>query len=430
MVPAARWTRSRLRRAVGTIDRLGERLPHTPWWERQHVIRSVRRYRQHAARTQARREAFPQHLHNYERSVYSQNGEDGIIAEVLGRLDLGGGFLVEIGAAAGDENCTRALIEGSGWTGVWFEADPALAAVAREVAPAPTLRVVEARVDKDNVEGLLDEAEVPRDLELLVLDIDGNDWWVLESILRSFSPRFIVVEYNASVGFRDWVLPYDPQASWDYDDRHGASLLAFDRLLSGKGYALVGCDSCGVNAFFVRQADAGRFLRPGDVEFHHAPMALRAGMGHSRSPMRHRSMPALEPDELDRVAVGSIEVLDDPPLGFVDLVATVRNGTAVELVSGLVRPLHAVAWWGGGDDRPESVLERFPLLWPIRPGRSGPVHLRLPLPPDRRDELTVAIVQEDVRWLTETTTVAFTGSRGTTGTTGTTGTAESTGIGG
>src|SRR4051794_15249841 len=59
-------------------------------------------------------------LRGYERRVYSQNGEDGIIQEILGRVGVLNRFFVEVGVESGREcNCARLLLE-EGWRGVFF----------------------------------------------------------------------------------------------------------------------------------------------------------------------------------------------------------------------------------------------------------------------------------------------------------------------
>jgi hypothetical protein len=92
---------------------------------------------------------------------------------------------------------------------------------------------------------------------LLSVDIDGNDYWVWQAI-DVVRPRIVVIEYNARFGAdRAVTIPYDPQFvrqqahySMIY---YGASLAALTQLGQAKGYALVGCNSAGNNAFFVRK---------------------------------------------------------------------------------------------------------------------------------------------------------------------------------
>ena len=60
--------------------------------------------------------ADPLHLDRLEHSEYSQDGEDGIVAEIFTRIAPKDRPFIEIGASDGKENCTRALVE-QGWQG-------------------------------------------------------------------------------------------------------------------------------------------------------------------------------------------------------------------------------------------------------------------------------------------------------------------------
>jgi hypothetical protein len=104
----------------------------------------------------------------------------------------------------------------------------------------------------NNVNSVLRDASMAGDVDLLVIDIDGNDYHVLKNI-DAIRPRVICVEYNAS--FRppyNWVMPHDDNHAWDGSNHFGASLSAYEELLREKGFSLVGCCLSGANAFFVR----------------------------------------------------------------------------------------------------------------------------------------------------------------------------------
>ncbi len=109
----------------------------------------------------------------------------------------------------------------------------------------------------ENLEPTILGSGLPQEIDLLSIDVDGNDYWFWEGI-SCLSPRIVVIEYNASLGPEmALATPYDPlflryekHASGFY---HGASLTALERLGKEKGYSLIGCDSTGVNAFFVRE---------------------------------------------------------------------------------------------------------------------------------------------------------------------------------
>jgi Methyltransferase FkbM domain len=221
----------------------------------------------------------------FEKKVYSQHGEDGIIEEIFRRIGEGGKYAVEIGIEDGRECCTRNLVAHRGWGGLLVEGGPKYAEIARQFyASFPKARVTCAFVTKETIVDLLGENEVPKEPDLLVIDIDGNDYWVLQGILAAYKPRVIVVEYNGRwTPGTDWVMPYDPAFRWRRDVYYGASLAAFVRLCLEQGYKLVGCESWGVNAFFVRADDAGGRFPEAEhgVAYHFAPPRYaRRSFGH------------------------------------------------------------------------------------------------------------------------------------------------------
>jgi len=112
-------------------------------------------------------------------------------------------------------------------------------------------------VTRENIDTLLADQGLSGDIGLLSIDIDGVDYWVWEAI-TAVSPAIVVIEYNARFGAERAVsVPYD--AGFVRSKAHhsmiyyGASLRALCLLGKRKGYALVGCNSAGNNAFFVRR---------------------------------------------------------------------------------------------------------------------------------------------------------------------------------
>ena len=110
-------------------------------------------------------------------------------------------------------------------------------------------------VTKENIDSILRD-RVPDEFDLLLIDIDGNDYWVWEAIQQR--PSAVIVEYNA-LAPEGWIIPYDPDHYYDGSDWFGASLLAFARLAQTRGLVLVECDGQGANALFLRLDLATRF---------------------------------------------------------------------------------------------------------------------------------------------------------------------------
>jgi hypothetical protein len=198
----------------------------------------------------------------YEMRVYSQNGEDGVLLEILRRIGSDSRRFLEIGAQAAEANCI-ALAVLLGWEGTVVEADPARAEDFRRTHGVhKRVAVSESFVTRDNVNELANGGPV----DVFSLDIDGNDYWVWQALDR-IAPRVVIVEYNAKLDpQRALVQPYDPRWVWQGDDAFGASRGAMVQLGTAKGYRLVHAETAGVNLFFVRADVAGdHFLSPDEV---------------------------------------------------------------------------------------------------------------------------------------------------------------------
>jgi len=84
------------------------------------------------------------------------------------------------------------------------------------------------------------------------VDIDGNDFYCLNQILKNYKCDIIVCEYNAThPPNEDKVISYEDNFVWDGTNYFGASLGSLDKLCRKFGYTLVHCDKRGVNSFFV-----------------------------------------------------------------------------------------------------------------------------------------------------------------------------------
>ncbi len=189
-------------------------------------------------------------LEPYGFRVYSQHDEDGIIQEIFRRIGTTCRRFVEFGAGIGIEsNCAYLLLQG--WSGVWADGNPKYVETIQktfehEIA-AGRLTAFERMVTIENV----DELVGARDLDLLSIDVDGNDYHLWEAVKSR--PRVVVIEYNAAFPPPARVVqPYQPELVWGGTTYYGASLSALEDLAKLKGYVLVGTNITGVNAFFVR----------------------------------------------------------------------------------------------------------------------------------------------------------------------------------
>ena len=230
-------------------------------------------------------------LNRNELRVYSQNGEDGILFDIFSKIGTTDRRFIEFGIGDGRQCNTANLSIHFGWSGLLIEADTVKAGLARAYyreqirGPLERVTVREDRVTTGNINAILAAHDLQGEIDLLSIDIDGNDYWIWEAI-DQVQPRVVVIEYNASLGpEKSITVPY--QADFDRYRHHpsgyyhGASLRALEKLGKRKGYILAGCDSSGTNAFFILASAAIGKIDPVSVPEAYYPGAHR--MAHSPS---------------------------------------------------------------------------------------------------------------------------------------------------
>jgi hypothetical protein len=225
-------------------------------------------------------------LTRWELGISSQNGEDGILQAIFDLIGSRSRYFIEFGAGCGVQGNCVLLADCMGWRGLMIEADKdASESLAAKYAGNRRVTTRNAVVTADNVEQIFDSAGVPRQIDLLSIDIDGNDFWVWQSITACV-PRVVAIEYNANLPLdATLVMPRDDAHAWDGTDYFGGSLGAYEALASEKNYRLVHTDSTGVNAFFVLRSEAST-LPPPEAVPRHRPNYLGTGVCLPRDPAR------------------------------------------------------------------------------------------------------------------------------------------------
>lgn len=199
-------------------------------------------------------------INDHEFRIFSQWGDDGIIQYLTKNLRIDNKIFIEFGVENYLESNTRFLMMNDNWEGFIMDGS----AEAMEFVKKQnwywrhSLHAKAVFITKENINTLLRDTGY-RNIGLLHIDIDGNDYHVLESIeLERLNPSIIITEYNGVFGNKRPIsTPYDKD--FNRTEKHfsnlyfGASLPAFHYLLSKKNYALVGCNIAGNNAHFVRR---------------------------------------------------------------------------------------------------------------------------------------------------------------------------------
>lgn len=228
-------------------------------WKR--IPDNIIRIKEALGRIEARQvQAFPlDKINNSEFKVYSQWGEDGIIQKIINHLPIENKVFVEFGVEDYTESNTRFLLKHNKWSGLILDGNKEHIDYIKNdtsVYWAHNLKAEHVFITKDNINSVLISNGVPEDLGLLSIDIDGNDYWIWDSI-NCIKPRIVICEYNSIFGSSSKVtVPYSD--SFVRNNAHfsniyyGASLGALEFLAKQKGYSLIGTNLAGNNAFFVR----------------------------------------------------------------------------------------------------------------------------------------------------------------------------------
>ena len=198
-------------------------------------------------------------LNDAEFKVFSQYGDDGIIQYLVRKIRVSSEVFVEFGVQSYDEANTRFLLLNDNWRGLVMDASSDWMEALQKSWLCRTydLQARASFVTRDNINGLIADAGIAGRIGLLSIDIDGNDYWVWEAI-NVVTPDIVVIEYNSVFGPEmAWTVPYRPdfQRSLYHHSNlcYGASLAALCDLGERKGYAFVGCNRHGNNAYFVRR---------------------------------------------------------------------------------------------------------------------------------------------------------------------------------
>jgi hypothetical protein len=202
----------------------------------------------------------PENIHDIEFKVFSQFGEDGIIQYLIHktRITQNETIFIEFGVQNYEESNTRFLLVNNNWRGLVFDGSKEyIDHIQRQnYYWRNDITAVQAWIKKDNINQLLLNSGFQGEIGILSIDIDGNDYWVWDSI-TAVDPVIVIVEYNSLFG-SDLPLSTPYKDNFQREIEHysylywGGSISAFNHLAALKGYSLVCSNLAGNNLFFVK----------------------------------------------------------------------------------------------------------------------------------------------------------------------------------
>ena len=183
----------------------------------------------------------------YKKNIFSQNGEDGVIEEILNRLNLSDRWCCEFGAWDGKHLSNTFKLIKEGYNAVLIEGDEnRYSDLVKTSNQYKTITPINKFVDlTDNtLDSILSKTEIPVDFTLLSIDIDTNDYQIWKS-LNNYRPIVVIIEINSEI--------YPLDYKWIHDENQGkiqTSWGAMYKLAEEKGYKFV-CHTG--NMIFIRE---------------------------------------------------------------------------------------------------------------------------------------------------------------------------------
>jgi hypothetical protein len=205
--------------------------------------------------------------------VFSQFEEDGKLLYILALIGMRTKRFLEIGSDDGiNSNCAN-LAFNFGYDGLFLDGNQT--AINRGRAfynkyPHPWMHAPKFTCSKvlvENINQLVADAGLAGEIDVMSIDIDGNDYWIWNA-LEQVSPNIVIIETHIEFGMNNIVVPYDPDYFFPgkHPVYHGASPIAMVNLARKKGYRLVGANDLGFNFIFVKNGLATEELPEVPVE--------------------------------------------------------------------------------------------------------------------------------------------------------------------
>ena len=195
------------------------------------------------------------------RGRFSHANEQSILAKYIAQLmpkDCPK-TVVDIGAGNGVRWSNSYALLLAGWKALGVEADPQKYVLLSKVYNKfPNARAANSLASPDNICALLRDFDIEKNFGVLCVDIDGNDYWVLDAILSNFRPGLVVTEINENIPppLR-FVVKFDPDFRLRYHF-YGYSIAALEDLCYSHDYGILELEYN--NAFLApREFEAAQF---------------------------------------------------------------------------------------------------------------------------------------------------------------------------
>ena len=169
------------------------------------------------------------------------HGEAKKLLELTSELNINNGYYVDIGASDGwTSSSTFPFAKDKKFSGLSIELDDKKFKKMQYIyRNFQNVQLSKSKVTPLNIIDLLKGFDVPKNFDILNLDIDSYDLFVIKELLQSFHPKIISMEINEKIPIPIYfTVTYDENHFWKGDHFFGCSLQAAYEELSKFDYKL------------------------------------------------------------------------------------------------------------------------------------------------------------------------------------------------
>jgi hypothetical protein len=211
---------------------------------------------------------FPQ---NNTLNIFTKNNEDGILLSIIRAVGCDNNFFLDIGS--NDciiSNCAN-LAFNQGWQGYFIDGNKQVLDRGRYIykkhftSTSDNFCFINSVVTVENINSIISQLGSFSKIDLLCIDLDGNDYFIWEAI-NVINPKIVLVEVQVEKGSSEFIPESDNDFElFESNTPKGASPLSMTQLAHKKGYELVSANKGCFNLFFVKK-EFLKDLKPIDVE--------------------------------------------------------------------------------------------------------------------------------------------------------------------
>ena len=196
-------------------------------------------------------------------SKFSQAHEECYIEHILKNIPSKSKFILELGAWDGYHlSNTRWLIDDLGYDALLIDGDN-----------HGNKAVHEHFITKENILSILSQYNCPKEFDFFCIDLDGNDIYILDEVLKEYSPSLIVAEFNPIFNQNEsYAIEYNPTHQWENDNYYGFSFLAGIKMAEKNGYTCI-FQNDNLNMYFLKNEllEGITFQMPTYTQTHYHP---------------------------------------------------------------------------------------------------------------------------------------------------------------